>query len=248
MGIAVFSGMIGVTLFGLFLTPVFLCHFDENSAEEKNPHATKSWCCRFKRGGHGNRHDRLLFSIASANASWFTVGPELQRPSNSVPADYKALILARGRTRAAARPRAQGQFGGIFGDTNLNTLEPRQFRRTSNFKAAVAPRERRRATRAGGRMPVDAEFDLDSELCRAKRFSPQSGSQLRSITANTFRTPVDFELRKWYCGAASAASFKRPPPMPDVACDFYTSCSPSQSTWRKTISRLPLLDAEIATV
>ena len=55
MGVAVFSGMIGVTLFGLFLTPVFYVTLMKLGCEENARAGTKRPWPRFRRRGGGHR-------------------------------------------------------------------------------------------------------------------------------------------------------------------------------------------------
>src|SRR5437773_7199445 len=103
MGIAVFSGMIGVTLFGLFLTPVFYVTLMKlgwkkkpASAPEADHHdgAPVSDPARHNASEPGRVGDRrsgampglgsagaaaaivLLFSLASTQAGWLKVGPD----------------------------------------------------------------------------------------------------------------------------------------------------------------------------
>src|SRR5450756_100682 len=82
MGIAVFSGMIGVTLFGLFLTPVFYVTLMKLGAKKKAAPTTerKSILPGASTATVGIITAALLLSFASVQAGVLTVGP-----------DYKAL-------------------------------------------------------------------------------------------------------------------------------------------------------------
>src|SRR2546426_12846600 len=93
MGVAVFAGMIGVTLFGLFLTPVFYVTlmklgWKKNPAPAPEPKGTAL-------GGAaaGAAVVALMFTVTSANAGLLTVGPDYKTPTNDIPAAYKAAEL-----------------------------------------------------------------------------------------------------------------------------------------------------------
>src|SRR5262249_10471402 len=97
MGIAVFSGMIGVTLFGLFLTPVFyvvlmklrLKRAAAPSPESPAPHRPLIGSV----GATTGIIAMILFLVGSAKAGSWTVGPDYKRPVNESPATYKAAEL-----------------------------------------------------------------------------------------------------------------------------------------------------------
>ncbi len=58
MGIAVFSGMVGVTLFGIFLTPVFYVLLRSRRARASRPPAVATTPARSGGGGAGARCGR----------------------------------------------------------------------------------------------------------------------------------------------------------------------------------------------
>src|SRR5439155_1487191 len=87
MGIAVFSGMIGVTLFGLFLTPVFYTVLMKLGRRKTAASTTSS-----SASGLGSPHAAaavtslvLLFTAGSLLAGPFTVGPDYKRPHETAP-------------------------------------------------------------------------------------------------------------------------------------------------------------------
>src|SRR5213595_1007421 len=88
MGIAVFAGMIGVTLFGLFLTPVFYVTLMKLGRKEKPAPAPASNGSALGSAGAtaGVAAVALLFTVTPAQAALLTVGPDYQQPTNSVPA------------------------------------------------------------------------------------------------------------------------------------------------------------------
>src|SRR5207253_249852 len=95
MGVAVFSGMIGVTLFGLFMTPVFYVTLMKLGSKRKASQVQQ-------RSGSSLGTARATATVAlmallipanCSNAGVLTVGPDYHRPTNSVPAAYKAAEL-----------------------------------------------------------------------------------------------------------------------------------------------------------
>jgi multidrug efflux pump len=147
MGIAVFSGMIGVTLFGLFLTPVFYVTLMKlgskkataSTAEPRNlPPGTA--------GAAAGIAVALLFSVASANAGRLTVGPDYQPPTSAVPANNKAAEPGSWKTGQPLDNVPKGNWWEMFGDTNLNALEAQALGANLQLKAAVACVEQSRAT------------------------------------------------------------------------------------------------------
>ena len=92
MGVAVFSGMIGVTLFGLFLTPVFYVTLMKLGLKKKpatTPEA-KGILPGSSAAATGIITIALLFTIVSAKAGMLTVGPDYKQPTNSVPAELQS--------------------------------------------------------------------------------------------------------------------------------------------------------------
>jgi multidrug efflux pump len=124
MGTAVFSGMVGVTLFGLFLTPVFYVTLMKLGLKHKSATTVepKSLTPGAARAAVGIAV-AFLFSIASANASVLTVGPDYRPPTNSGPAKYLAAGYGNWKTGQPLDNVPNGNWWEIFGDTNLNALE-----------------------------------------------------------------------------------------------------------------------------
>src|SRR5256886_6203298 len=91
MGVAVFAGMIGVTLFGLFLTPVFYVTLMKLGLKKKPAPAPESKGPALgAAGATAGVVVALLLTVSSAKAGLLTVGPDYQQPTNSVPANYKS--------------------------------------------------------------------------------------------------------------------------------------------------------------
>ena len=91
MGVAVFSGMIGVTLFGLFLTPVFYVMLMKLGFKKKAAPAPESKgifdracgcrsCCRDSRFIHWRSVPRTRGLL--------TIGPDYRKPTNDTSADH----------------------------------------------------------------------------------------------------------------------------------------------------------------
>src|SRR5438034_1237945 len=79
----------------------------------------------------------LVFSVP-ANAGLLTVGPDYKRPTNSVPANYKAVDLGEWKEGKPLDTMPKGNWWEIFGDAGLNGLESRALNANQELKAAVA--------------------------------------------------------------------------------------------------------------
>src|SRR5205085_8241200 len=96
MGVAVFAGMIGVTLFGLFLTPVFYVVLMKLGFRKRQAGPSSGPAHGLAGAGAGAvavagiAGIALLLAVAPAQAGWLKVGPDYHRPTNSVPGAYKA--------------------------------------------------------------------------------------------------------------------------------------------------------------
>src|SRR5271154_5970993 len=166
MGVAVFSGMIGVTLFGLFLTPVFYVTLMKLGLKKK-PATTpevKNILPGSSAAATGIVTIALLFTIVSAKANWSTVGPDYKTPSNSVPANYKAVELGNWKEGRPLDNVPKGNWWEIFGDTNLNALESQALQANQQLKAAVARVDEARSTARVARSQLMPNLSLDPSL------------------------------------------------------------------------------------
>ena len=116
MGIAVFSGMIGVTLFGLFLTPVFYVTLMKLGMKKRTaPRKPKAPAPVWPSGSDGH-HRRCSCcccpSLPAKRRLVLTVGPDYRSPTNVIPAEYKAGGIGRVEGRPAARRRAERKLVG----------------------------------------------------------------------------------------------------------------------------------------
>src|SRR5262249_4453010 len=91
MGIAGFAGMIGVTLFGLFLTPVFYVTLMRLGRKQRPAPAPAAKGSTLGPAGAvaGVAAVAWLLTFPSAQAGLLTVGPDYKRPTDSVPAIYE---------------------------------------------------------------------------------------------------------------------------------------------------------------
>src|SRR5439155_15026002 len=140
MGVAVFAGMIGVTLFGLFLTPVFYVTLMKLGWKKKpapGP-ALKGTALGSAGATAGVAAAALLFAVVSAKAGLLTVGPDYRQPTNSVPANYKAVELGAWKEGRPLDNVPKGNWWEIFGDAGLNEQEAQAVSANQELKAAVA--------------------------------------------------------------------------------------------------------------
>ncbi|HEU5395701.1 MAG TPA: efflux transporter outer membrane subunit, partial [Verrucomicrobiae bacterium] len=247
MGIAVFSGMIGVTMFGLFLTPVFYVTLmklglKKNAAPEAN---------KLGLGPAGATAAiivaALLLTANSAHAGWFTIGPDYHPPTNSVPAGYKATEMGSWEKGRPLDNVPKGRWWTVFGDTNLDALENQAAAANEEMKAAVARVDQSRATARVARSDLLPQANLNPSYTR-QRYSPNTEPSFGSPTANTFSTPIDlsYEVDLWgrvrrgfeSARADAAASL----------ADYYNVLLTLQSDVAQNYFALRALDAEIATV
>jgi NodT family efflux transporter outer membrane factor (OMF) lipoprotein len=247
MGIAVFSGMIGVTLFGLFLTPVFYVTLMKLGLKKK-PAATAKGSTPLATGAAtGIITLALLFSMVSANAGPLTVGPDFKSPTNNLPAEYKDAELGNWKTGRPLDNVPKGNWWTIFSDTNLNALEAQALSANQQLKAAIARVDQARATARVARSELLPNLSLDPSFNR-QRYSPNADPSFGHTTANTFSAPLDlsYEIDLWgrvRRGFESA----RADAQASLAA-FYNVLLTLQSDVAQNYFALRSLDAEIATV
>ncbi len=198
MGTAVFSGMIGVTLFGLFLTPVFYVvlmklGLKKTSLPESQPHSAQ----RAARGLAAGAAAIVL--VASALTTSAAVGPNYVRPTNAVPATYKTTHdLGAWKEAKPLDSVPKGNWWEAFGDTALNDLEQQAALANQDLKAAFARVTQARATARVARSELLPALNFDPSF-RRERFSPNQEPGFGDITASAFRAPLDlsYEIDLW---------------------------------------------------
>jgi len=197
MGVAVFAGMIGVTLFGLFLTPVFYVvlmklGFKKRTVEPKSP------ALRSAGPAAGLAAVALLMAIPSAQAGWLKVGPDYKRPATVIPQDYKAAELGAWKEGRPLDTVPKGTWWQVFGDGTLNDLEGQALQANQEIRASMARVEEARATARVARSELLPSLNFDPSYTR-QRYSPNQSPSFGPLTANTFHTPLDlsYEVDLW---------------------------------------------------
>jgi multidrug efflux pump len=250
MGIAVFSGMIGVTLFGLFLTPVFYVTLMRLGRKPQPAPVVPG-------PGHGPAGAAgiasglaavtLLFAVVSAPAGSLTVGPDYQAPSNAIPADYKDGQTGNWKTARPLDNVPKGNWWTLFNDTNLNALESRALQASQSLKAAVARVDQSRATARVARADLLPSLSLDPSFER-QRYSPNQAPSFGNLTANSINAPLDlsYELDLW--GRVRRGFESAWDDAQASLADYYNVLLTLQSEVAQNYFALRSLDAEIATV
>src|SRR5260370_23581874 len=125
MGVAVFSGMIGVTLFGLFLTPVFYVALMKLGRHKAVAPASQSHGPALSSAGAatGVAAVALLLMAGSLSGGPFTVGPDYQRPRDTPPGAYKTAQLRELKQGRPLDPVPQGSTWETFRYPTLNEFE-----------------------------------------------------------------------------------------------------------------------------
>lgn len=247
MGIAVFSGMIGVTLFGLFLTPVFYVTlmklgFKKKTASESN---------RIGLGPAGAAAGIVvmlsLLAAPSARANWLEVGPDYKPPTNSLPAAYKNAEYGAWKEGRPLDNVPKGAWWEIFDDTNLDSLEIEALQANQQLKGAVARVEQSRDVARVARGQLVPELDFDPSYQR-ERYSPNEQPSFGPLTATTLSTPVDlsYEVDLWGRVRRSFES-ARADAQASLA-DYYNILLTLQSDVAQNYFALRELDEEIAIV
>ena len=245
MGVAVFSGMIGVTLFGLFLTPVFYVTLMK-LGRQKAPKA-KTLGLGSAGATAGIVTLLLLAAIAPARAGWLTIGPDYYPPTNSVPAVYKAAELGSWKEGRPLDTVPKGNWWEVYNDTNLNALEARALSANQELQAGVARVDQSRATARVARSALLPGLDLAPSFDR-QRYSPNAEPSFGSLTASTFSTPLDlsYEVDLW--GRVRRGFESARADAQASLADFYNVLLTLQSDVAQNYFALRSLDAEIATV
>ncbi len=250
MGVAVFAGMIGVTLFGLFLTPVFYLTLMRRVSRKPSviaSHEPNGPALGAPSAVAGILLLAALFSPASAQAGSLTIGPDYRPPTNSVPENYKAAKLGQWKEGRPLDGVPKGNWWEVFGDTNLNDLELQAMRANQSLKAAVARVDQARATARVARGDLLPSLSLDPSFAR-QRYSPNQSPSFGTLTANTWQAPLDlsYEIDLWgrvRRGFESA----RADAQASLAA-FGSVLLTLQADVAQNYFRLRALDAELATV
>ena len=244
MGIAVFSGMIGVTLFGLFLTPVFYVTLMKLGGAKKT--APEHNRVGFGTAGAAAGAILLLslISVPSAHANWLEVGPDFKPLTNSIPASYKASTWEKGQPLDNL---PKGSWWEVFGDTNLDALEAQAVQANQELKGAFARLEQSRDAARIARGQLLPQVDFDPSYYR-ERYSPNEQPSFGPLTANTFNTPLDFSYEVDIWGRVRRSFESSRADAQASLADYYNVLLTLQSDVAQDYFALRELDQEIAIV
>jgi hydrophobe/amphiphile efflux-1 (HAE1) family protein/NodT family efflux transporter outer membrane factor (OMF) lipoprotein len=244
MGVAVFAGMIGVTLFGLFLTPVFYVALMKLGWKHKTAH---------KPILHGAAATTaivlfaLLLSGNSAKAGWFKVGPDYKQPTTTAPQNYKAEELGAWKEGKPLDTVAKGNWWEVFNDPTLNELEAKATGANQQLRAAFYRVEQSRATARVARGDLLPSLSLDPSWIR-QRFSPNQEPSFGALTANTFNMPLDFSYEIDLWGRVRRGFESARADAQSSLANYYNVMLTLESDIAQNYFTLRALDAEIATV
>ena len=245
MGVAVFSGMIGVTLFGLFLTPVFFVTLMKLGFKHKaaDPAARP----RLLGAAAGMAALALLLTAPRAFAGKWEVGPDYKPPTNSIPLAYKSADLGHWKEGAPLDNVPKGAWWEVFGDGQLNQLEAQAQQANGDLRAAMARVDESRATARVARADLLPTLTLAPSY-NWQRYSPNQKPDYGALTASTWTAPLDlsYEVDLWgrvrrnFEGARADAQ--------STLATFYNVLLTLQSDVAQDYFALRSLDAEIAIV
>ena len=196
MGVAVFAGMIGVTFFGLFLTPVFYVVIMKATARWQRKPSAQDHGLKAAVGGAALLLAAFLGASPRTEAGPLTVGPDYRRPTNDVPAAY----VTAGSWKAG-EPRdglPKGEWWKVFADPELDRLELLATTNNQQVLGALSRIDQARAAARVARSEFFPGLSLDPAW-RRERFSPNQFPNFGSPTFNTLKAPVDlsYEIDLW---------------------------------------------------
>ena len=247
MGIAVFSGMIGVTLFGLFLTPVFYTTLMKLGLKKKPAPESKGLPHGTAGAVTGLVTVALLLGLSTTRAGILTVGPDYHTPTNAIPAAYKDARVGNWKEGQPLDNIAKGNWWEIFGDPGLNALEGEALQSNQQLQAAVARVDQSRAVARVARGALLPSVSFDPSYTR-QRYSPNQTPSFGNMTANTFGTPLDlsYEIDLW--GRVRRGFESSRADAQAQLATYYNVLLTLESDVAQNYFALRSLDAEIATV
>jgi multidrug efflux pump len=249
MGIAVFSGMIGVTLFGLFLTPVFYVvlmklGFGKKAAPVASPTLPSIGAA----GATAAIAIALILAPShSTHAGILTVGPDYKQPTNVVPSTYKSSELGSWKEGRPLDDVPKGEWWKVFNDAALDELETAALDANQDLKAAVARVDQSRATARVARSELVPRVDFNPSFER-QRYSPNQEPSFGGITVDNISVPLDlsYEIDLWGRVRRSFQS-ARAEAQASLA-SYYNVLLTLEADVADNYFALRALDAEIATV
>ncbi len=159
MGVAVFSGMIGVTFLGLLLTPVFYAFLmrrwkPRHAAEPETPTQAHPIA--------GTLASLALLALILQGCA--AHGPAYQRPELEIPAAYTQP--AASATPATELPREN--WWTLFGEPELDALEQRAAEHNQDLAAGAARVLQARAIARGARGTLQPTLDFEPSVTRSR--------------------------------------------------------------------------------
>ncbi len=195
MGVAVFAGMIGVTFFGLFLTPVFYVVIMKMTARLQRKSAPVGPAT--KAVAAATTLALLLAGFPDrAEAGSLTVGPDYRRPTNSVPAAFENTGSWKAGEPKDTLPK--GAWWTLFADAELDRLMAAANTNNQQVLGALARIDQARAYARLARSEFFPALSFDPSW-RRERLSPNQFPNFGSPSFNTLRVPVDlsYEIDLW---------------------------------------------------
>ncbi len=205
MGVAVFAGMIGVTNFGLILTPLFYAlllriGWKRHHAPKTEPTPAPD------HGGDGGgpglvtaggHAAALILAPLLLLASCITVGPDYERPENAA-ASAPAWRDAPATDPASPSELPRGAWWKVFNDPGLDALQERVAAENHDLKAALARVEQALAGTKSVRASLYPSVTANPTWTRTE-YSPNAGLPFSSATVSDIRVPVDlsWEIDLW---------------------------------------------------
>jgi multidrug efflux pump len=247
MGVAVFSGMIGVTLFGLFLTPVFYVFLMKLSGKKAVATAATGPVSGAAGLASGAVLLVLVGSLAAVQAGPLTVGPDYHAPTNALPPEYKDAGMSSWQPGRPLDNVPKDAWWQVFADTNLDALEGQAGLANQQLQAAVARVDQARAVARVARADLLPSVDLDPSLTR-QRYSPNQDPSFGNITATTLSVPLDlsYEVDLW--GRVRRGFESAREDAQASLANYYNVLLTLQADVGQNYFSLRSLDAEIATV
>jgi multidrug efflux system outer membrane protein len=177
----------------------------------------------------------------------FLVGPDYERPTNSVPVQYKAESLGAWKEGTPLDHVPKGAWWQVFEDPVLDELEHRATDANQDLRAAIARVDQARAVARVARSGLFPALDLNAWL-RRERFSPNQEPSFGPVTTTTYAVPLDlsYEVDLW---GRVRRSFESARAEADATlAELHNILLTLQADVAQNYFALRALDAEIASV
>ena len=190
MGIAVFAGMIGVTLLGLVLTPVFYALLmgglrAPRPAEPAAPPPPASPPAASLATGLGV----LLLAILPAGCLLAPVGPDYARPGLEIPAEFAGAARDAWKEGEPKDALPRGAWWRIFGDQELDQLQELARISSQELLAAAARYEQSLAASGIAKSNLLPVVSADPAVTR-ERYSANAVLPMPVTHATTLSLPL----------------------------------------------------------